>query len=78
MKGNFETAIKVGRPVARQALNEKQQFVASECPLAGLHILQGMELMAKGEQVPDRSVHPIELFARAYGIPIDGAAPTAR
>ncbi len=67
MKGNFETAIKVGRPVARQALNERQRFVASECPLAGLHIAQGMELMAKDEQVPD-AVHPIELFARAYGL----------
>ena len=67
MKGNFETAIKVGRPVARQALNDKQRFIASECPLAGLHIAQGMELMAKGEQAPG-AVHPIELFARAYGI----------
>ena len=77
MKGNFETAIKVGRPVARQALNEKQQFVASECPLAGLHILQGIDLLAKGDQVPDKSVHPIELFARAYGISLDGTASAA-
>ena len=67
MKGNFETAIKVGRPVARQAFNEKQRYLASECPLAGLHIAQGIELMAKGGQAPD-AVHPIELFARAYGI----------
>jgi glycerol-3-phosphate dehydrogenase subunit C len=74
MKGNFETAIKVGRPVARQALNEKLPFVASECPLAAMHILQGMELMAKGENMPNRSHHPIELFARAYGIATDGAA----
>ena len=75
MKGNFETAIKVGRPVARQALNERQPFVASECPLAGMHVLQGMELMAKGEKQPDRAHHPIELFARAYGISIaEGAA----
>jgi glycerol-3-phosphate dehydrogenase subunit C len=78
MKGNFDTAIKVGRPVARQALNEKQPFVASECPLAGLHIVQGTELMAKGEKMPDRAHHPIELFARAYGIGLDGAGPTAR
>lgn len=69
MKGNFETAIKVGRPVARQALNEKQPHLASECPLAGLHIAQGMELMAKGDGTPAQPTHPIELFARAYGIP---------
>jgi glycerol-3-phosphate dehydrogenase subunit C len=78
MKGNFETAIKVGRPVARQALNDKQPFIASECPLAGLHIAQGMELMAKGEHAPARALHPIELFARAYGIPIEGATTTGR
>jgi glycerol-3-phosphate dehydrogenase subunit C len=75
MKGNFETAIKIGRPVARQALNDRQPFIASECPLAGLHIMQGMELMAKGDQTPHRAVHPIELFARAYGISTEGVAP---
>jgi glycerol-3-phosphate dehydrogenase subunit C len=73
MKGNFETAIKVGRPVARDAARENQRYVASECPLAGMHILQGMELQAKDGQVPSRSQHPIELFARAYGIAASGA-----
>jgi glycerol-3-phosphate dehydrogenase subunit C len=68
MKGNFETAIKVGRPVAREAVREGKRYVASECPLAGMHIVQGMELQAKDGQVPTRSQHPIELFARAYGI----------
>jgi glycerol-3-phosphate dehydrogenase subunit C len=71
MKENFETALKVGKPVARQALRNSTPFVASECPLAGMHILQGMELLAKDETVPQRAAHPIELFARAYGI--DGA-----
>ncbi|HTZ38037.1 MAG TPA: heterodisulfide reductase-related iron-sulfur binding cluster [Stellaceae bacterium] len=74
MKGNFETAIKVGRPVARQVVRDKQHFVASECPLAGMHIVQGMELIAHGEAFPERSQHPIELFARAYGIAIGDAA----
>jgi glycerol-3-phosphate dehydrogenase subunit C len=78
MKGNFETAIKVGRPVARQALNNQKAHVASECPLAGMHIVQGMELMAKGGPTPDRAQHPIELFARAYGITIEGATPGGR
>ena len=35
MKDNFETALKVGRPVVRQALRDPKPFVASECPLAG-------------------------------------------
>jgi glycerol-3-phosphate dehydrogenase subunit C len=78
MKGNFETAIKVGRPVARQALNEKQAFMASECPLAGMHIAQGMELLAKDEATPNQAPHPIELFARAYGIMVNGTATAGR
>jgi glycerol-3-phosphate dehydrogenase subunit C len=68
LKENFATALKVGRPVARQALREPQPFVASECPLAGMHVLQGMELLAKDERLPERAHHPIELVARAYGI----------
>jgi glycerol-3-phosphate dehydrogenase subunit C len=70
MKENFETALKVGKPVARQATREPKPHVASECPLAGMHILQGMELLASGEKLPPRAEHPIELFARAYGIAI--------
>jgi len=68
MKENFETALKVGKPVARQALRDPKPYLASECPLAGMHIRQGMELLAKDEKLPARSVHPIELIARAYGI----------
>jgi len=38
-----------------------------------MHILQEMEILAKGETLPDRAVHPIELIARAYGLTGDGA-----
>jgi glycerol-3-phosphate dehydrogenase subunit C len=69
LKGNFETALKVGKPVARQALKNAKPFLASECPLAGMHIVQEMEMLADGQSVPHRSLHPIELVARAYGIP---------
>ena len=34
MKGNFETALKVGRPVARDARKAAKTYVVSECPLA--------------------------------------------
>jgi glycerol-3-phosphate dehydrogenase subunit C len=77
MKGNFETALKVGRPVARQALGNPDAFLASECPLAGMHIRQGMEVLAGTESLPVRAFHPIELFARAYGL-ADYAAPATR
>ena len=69
MKDNFETALKVGRPVARQAAESAKTFVASECPLAGTHILQGIErLGVEDKPRVDYASHPIELFARAYGL----------
>jgi glycerol-3-phosphate dehydrogenase subunit C len=71
LEGNFETAIKVGRPVARQALKNSKAFLSSECPLAGMHIAQEMEMLADGQSgpIPERPLHPVELMARAYGIP---------
>jgi glycerol-3-phosphate dehydrogenase subunit C len=71
-KGNFEVALKVGKPVARQARKNATAIVASECPLAGMHILQGMERIEGDAPVPESAPHPIELMARAYGI---AAAP---
>ena len=64
-KENFEVALKVGRPVARQAKDSGKRHVASECPLAGEHILQGIE--RQGGTPPKSAPHPIELFAQAYG-----------
>ncbi len=69
MKDNFETAMKVGRPTARRAL-EAGGHVVSECPLAGLHIAQGMERLGGGPVAPVR--HPVELLARAYGFDENG------
>ena len=68
MKANFGTALKVGAPVARQAVKNDKMFVASECPLAAAHILQGMERVKGDKSAPAESFHPIELFARAYGV----------
>lgn len=69
MKENFEVALKVGRPVARRAAESKKAFIASECPLAGMHIMQGMERLKNGDAHPaEPARHPIELFARAYGV----------
>jgi len=70
MKDNFETAIKVGRPAARKALENVPKYVVSECPLAGIHILQGMERLAEKETpppaVPVHAPHPVQLLAQAY------------
>jgi len=82
MKDNFDAAIKVGRTASRQAAtavkgaaekgNGSIGFVASECPLAGMHLLQGIERLQMADK-PEiaRSYHPIELFARAYGFALE-------
>ena len=68
MKENFEVALKIGKPVARQAAKNAKAHVASECPLAGMHILQGMDLLDGEAKAPKEALHPIELMARAYGL----------
>jgi glycerol-3-phosphate dehydrogenase subunit C len=71
LKENFEVALKVGKPVARTALKNAKAHVASECPLAGEHIIQGMQRLAAeaGEALTvDHASHPIQLFAKAYGL----------
>jgi len=69
MKENFDIALKVGRPVARRALERANPFVASECPLAADHIHQGMERLAPPDSaLPARAYTPIELFAMAYDL----------
>lgn len=72
MKENFEVALAVGKPAARQALKNGHHQVLSECPLAGEHLLQGIErLIPAGEQlVRFSTAHPIEIFAKAYGLEV--------
>jgi glycerol-3-phosphate dehydrogenase subunit C len=69
MKDTFEVALKVGRPVARQAGDSGADYIVSECPLAREHILQGMErLDADDPKLPAPFQHPIQLMALAYGL----------
>lgn len=67
----FEVGMKVGKPVARSAVKENKPHIASECPLAAIHIRQGMEREGKdkdGFTLPAKAEHPVELFAKAYGL----------
>ncbi len=66
-KENFDVALKVGKPVARSVANGGKAFVTSECPLAGVHILQGVEKLGGEAKAPALLRHPIQLVARAYG-----------
>ena len=70
MKENFDTSLKVGRPVAKRAVDAQNQLVLSECPLAGEHILQGINELEKNtsSKVTRSTAHPIEIFAQAYGL----------
>lgn len=65
---NFPVALKVGKPVARTAVEQKKAYVASECPLAGKHVVQGMKILAGDAVTVEASTHPIEIFAKAYGV----------
>ncbi len=64
-KENFSVAMKVGRPAARQAAKDGKAYLASECPLAALHLQQGVDAL-EGKTM--EALHPIELMARAYGL----------
>lgn len=67
MKENFETALKLAKPVAKQATRHASDAVTSECPLAGLHIQQAMDASDDEREVRHLS-HPILLLAEAYGL----------
>ncbi len=64
----FDVAMKIGRPVARQAAQNGAGFVMSECPLAGVHIAQGIEKQNADGPKPTLVSHPVQLLARSYGI----------
>ena len=64
--------MKVGRPVARQAAQNGAGFVMSECPLAGVHIAQGIEKQSSDGPKPELVSHPVQLLARSYGIGSQG------
>ena len=70
MKNNFETAMKIGKPIAKKVAESSGKFVVSECPLAREHIMQGVERL-DGIGKPETNAivqHPIQILAKAYGI----------
>ena len=69
LKPTHEVAMKVGKPVARTAKKNGRKNIASDCPLAAKHILQGMNALGDAPQ-DVRAVHPIELIAQSYGLNI--------
>ena len=63
----YETALKIGRPAMRQVADFKPSYFASDCPLAGHHLEEGLDRMeGKGEA---KLRHPLTLLRMAYGLP---------
>ncbi|MFN3517391.1 MAG: heterodisulfide reductase-related iron-sulfur binding cluster [Novosphingobium sp.] len=65
-KENFDRAVKVGKPAARNLVKDQPDLIVSECPLAGPHLKQ--VIAANGGEPPARIGHPIEVLAKAYGL----------
>lgn len=71
MEDNFELALKVGAPAIKQIIQKENSIFSSECPLAAEHIRQGIAKQKQDKPTPDfQKMHPIEIFARAYGLDI--------
>jgi glycerol-3-phosphate dehydrogenase subunit C len=71
LKETHGVAMKVGRPVMRTVLSQARGHIASDCPLAGKHIVQGARDMAAKDGktlTPREAEHPIEIFAHAYNL----------
>ncbi len=68
MKETHDVAMKVGKTAMRTVVRNGKSHVASECPLAVKHLMQGIEEMAEESERPSGPYHPVELLAKAYGI----------
>jgi Fe-S oxidoreductase len=60
----FDNSMKIGRPVFRMMAEAAPDYVASDCPIAARHIMQGMGEDAKQA----KKLHPLSLIRKAYGL----------
>jgi len=67
MKETFPVAKKVGKAAARQVAQKGSAELCSDCPLACKHLGQLLTAETPDAAQPRQS-HPIEIFARAYGL----------
>ena len=69
MKSTHHVARKVGRAAANQVAGKANATLCSDCPLAGKHLGQLIgDDTALGPAARPAQAHPIEVFARAYGV----------
>jgi len=62
----FDLSMKIGRPVFRQMQGSDPDFVSSDCPIAGRHIMQGIADGQGGTRA--QKAHPLTLLRIAYGL----------
>eukprot|EP01100_Stratorugosa_tubuloviscum_P004620 TRINITY_DN2160_c0_g1_i3.p1 TRINITY_DN2160_c0_g1~~TRINITY_DN2160_c0_g1_i3.p1 ORF type:complete len:336 (-),score=157.56 TRINITY_DN2160_c0_g1_i3:91-1098(-) len=75
-KKTFPIAMEVGKFAFKQVLRnskeanekEKKHFIASDCPLAVDHLIQGISKDIQSFEQKPIKCHPIEILAAAYGI----------
>lgn len=68
MKDTHPVAVKVGKPAARQIAQKGNDTLCSDCPLACKHLGQLVSAETTAENSNPQQAHPIEIFARAYGL----------
>jgi hypothetical protein len=56
--------MKIGRPVFRMMAEAAPDYVASDCPIAARHIMQGMS----EDRKEAKKLHPLSLIRKAYGV----------
>ncbi len=58
-------AMKIGKPVFKAMAKDQPDYISSDCPLAGHHIVQGLQ----ANQLPAATLqHPLSLVRFAYGL----------
>ncbi len=62
----FAHSMKIGKPVFRQMGDAAPDYVASDCPIAGRRIMQG--IAESGSEHRARKEHPLTLVRLAYGL----------
>jgi len=62
----YANSLKIGKPVFRQMGEGEPDFVASDCPIAGRRIMQG--IAESGAELRARKEHPLTLLRIAYGL----------
>jgi len=72
-KEYFANSMKIGRPVFRAMAGTEPDYISSDCPIAGRHIVQGIEANASvttpgSQSRTARKEHPITLIRIAYGL----------